>query len=268
MKGETQTDEELNAVENAVTEADSAVTENQQTVIDASAEEEVAVADSVAVEEGVQLLVGGEEKEEEAAVTDIGSCGDFLIEEFSIDSHVRKLNRFLKIPEKIIHYLFSLVYLAVGVLCIVIPKGIEHTLPYIVGGALAVGSLLQFIYAIATREYRKTNSNKTASSVILMGLAVMIIIEHQWAHTFIPIVWGILGLCEGAHAFNQALIRISRGKRASYFIIKGIIELAVAFLLLYKPETYGELHIMVFGVSLIIDGITTLPFIKNFISGR
>ena len=120
-----------------------------------------------------------------------------------------------------------------------------------------------FIFAIIEKEYRNTKSNRTASALILIGLSVMILIEHEWAHTFIPIVWGVLGLCEGAHAFNHALSRISRGMRSSYYIIKGIVEVAVAFLLLYKPEEYGELHIIVFGVSLIIDGITTLPALKK-----
>lgn len=124
------------------------------------------------------------------------------------------------------------------------------------------------MFALVTKEYRNTHTNKTAMSLILIGLSVMIILEHDWAHTFIPIVWGVLGLFEGAHAFNHALSRISRGMRSSYYIIKGVIEVVVAFLLLYKPEQYGELHIIVFGVSLMLDGITTVPIIKNFIARR
>lgn len=218
-----------------------------------------------------QQLIGAEDehaKGEAAAASDVGSYGDYLIEEFSVESNVKKVIKYAKIPEKVAHYLLAVLYLTVGVLCVAIPHHIEFALPYIVGGGMAAVALVTFIFAIVTKEYRSTFTNKTAMSVILMGLSVMIILEHDWAHTFIPIVWGVIGLFEGAHAFNHALSRISRGMRSAYYIIKGVTEVAVAFLLLYRPEQYGELHIIVFGVSLMIDGITTVPFIKNFVSRR
>lgn len=240
------------------------------------AEEEVEKTEQDEVEEDVVVpaaheLVGADsdfDDDETAATAEIGSYSDLLIEGFSVESNVQKMVKYVRIPEKVAQYLFAVLYLVVGALCVAIPEKIEFALPYIVGGGMAAMSLVTFIFAIISKEYRSTHTNKTAMSFIMMGLSVMIILEHEWAHTFIPIVWGVLGLFEGAHAFNHALSRISRGMRSSYYIIKGIVEVVVAFLLLYRPEQYGELHIIVFGVSLILDGITTLPFIKNFVSRR
>lgn len=223
-------------------------------------------AEESAEEIPAQMLVGGADEEGEIAASDIGTYGDLIVEELSVETNVRKVTRFTKVPEKVIQYIFAVLYLAVGALCIAMPHGIEYALPYIVGAGMAAYALVQFIFAIVQKEYRKSNSNRTASALIIAGLSVMIIIDHEWAHTFIPIVWGILGLCEGAHAFNLAISRISHGLRAEYYVIKGIIEVVVAFLLLYKPEEYGELHIIVFGVSLIIDGITIMPFVKKFLT--
>lgn len=217
------------------------------------------------------LLVGSDNDSVahgEIAASDIGAYGDFIVEEFSVESNVKKVSKYIKLPENAAKYILAVLYLAVGVLCVSIPERIEFALPYIVGGAMAAVAITQFIFAIVKKEYRSTHSNKTAGSLIILGLSVMIIIEHEWAHTFIPIVWGILGLLEGAHAFNHAISRISRGMRSAYYIIKGIIEVVVAFLLLYEPEQYGELHIIVFGVSLMIDGITTLPIIKKYVAKR
>ncbi|MDE7401157.1 MAG: DUF308 domain-containing protein [Clostridia bacterium] len=244
----------------------------------AEAEEEIAVEENIAAEEEVAVeevavdahqLVGSdsEEAHSELAASDIGAYGD-IIEGFSVEANVRKVSTYIKLPEKVAKYILAVLYLAVGVLCAAIPERIETALPYIVGGAMAAVAITQFIFAIIKKEYRDTHTNKTAGSLIVLGLSVMIIIEHQWAHTFIPIVWGVIGLFEGAHAFNHAISRISRGMRSAYYIIKGIIEVAVAFLLLYEPEQYGELHIIVFGVSLMLDGITTLPFVKNFVAKR
>ena len=215
-----------------------------------------------------QSLIGEDSPpaEDEIAASVIGSYGDHMIEEFSVESHVNKVVKYAKLPVNVAKYLLAVIYIAVGVLCAAIPHIIESYLPYIVGGGMIVVGLVQFVYAIIKKEYRRTESNKTASSLILIGLGIMLILEHGLAHTFIPIVWGVLGLFEGAHAFNHAFSRISRGMRSSYYIIKGIIEVVVAFMLLYKPEEYGELHIIVFGVSLIIDGITTAPIIHKLLA--
>lgn len=230
-------------------------------------EAEVGAAEADGVAEA-QTLIGDDKEEaaDEIAVTDIGTYGDHIIEDLSAEANVLKISKYTKMPLTVAKYVLSVLYIALGAVCAAIPAKIENALPYIVGGGLGALSLVQFIFAIVQKEYRKTQSNRTASSLILIGLSVMIIIEHEWAHTFIPIVWGILGLCEGAHAFNLALSRISRGLRSTYYIIKGIIEVVVAFLLLYRPEQYGELHIIVFGVSLIIDGIVTVPVIKKFVT--
>ena len=222
--------------------------------------------DGADIEVEAHTLVGEEPSEEaleEVSITDFGTYGDRIIDDFSVESQAKSANKHIKIPETAAKYVLSVLYIALGAVCAAIPARIESVLPYVVGGGLLAISLVRFIFAIIEKEYRNTKSNRTASALILIGLSVMILIEHEWAHTFIPIVWGVLGLCEGAHAFNHALSRISRGMRSSYYIIKGIVEVAVAFLLLYKPEEYGELHIIVFGVSLIIDGITTLPALKK-----
>ena len=232
-----------------------------KTKTEKNADENVDGAD---IEVEAHTLVGEEPSEEaleEVSITDFGTYGDRIIDDFSVESQAKSANKHIKIPETAAKYVLSVLYIALGAVCAA--ARIESVLPYVVGGGLLAISLVRFIFAIIEKEYRNTKSNRTASALILIGLSVMILIEHEWAHTFIPIVWGVLGLCEGAHAFNHALSRISRGMRSSYYIIKGIVEVAVAFLLLYKPEEYGELHIIVFGVSLIIDGITTLPALKK-----
>lgn len=234
-----------------------------KTKTEKNADENVDGAD---IEVEAHTLVGEEPSEEaleEISITDFGTYGDRIIDDFSVESQAKSANKHIKIPETAAKYVLSVLYIALGAVCAAIPARIESVLPYVVGGGLLAISLVRFIFAIIEKEYRNTKSNRTASALILIGLSVMILIEHEWAHTFIPIVWGVLGLCEGAHAFNHALSRISRGMRSSYYIIKGIVEVSVAFLLLYKPEEYGELHIIVFGVSLIIDGITTLPALKK-----
>jgi uncharacterized membrane protein HdeD (DUF308 family) len=197
-----------------------------------------------------------------------GAYGDYLAEEFSAESAIKKVTKLTKMSEVTVNYVLSAIYLIVGVLCVSLTSYIEGAFSYIVGAFMAVIGLGQFIYAIKTKEYVHTNSNKTAMSLILMALAVLILVEKSSADTIIAIAWGFLGLLEGAHAFNHAFSRIARSERCSYYLVKGIIEAVLAFLLLYDPVNHLELHIFVFGINLLFDAVTMFPPFKNYFSRK
>lgn len=198
------------------------------------------------------------------------SYGDRIVRELSAKSGVSRFSAFANLPENTVTYLFAALYFAVGVVCVSIPVLIISVLPYIVGGMMILIGVVRFIIALIQHEYRHVKTNRTATSLILAALGILIIIQHfradDAAITFIAIVWGIFGLFEGAYAFNHAFKRIVNAERAIYYILKGLVEVAVAFLLLYDPANHDthNLHIIVFGCNLILDSVAMLPFVKNF----
>ena len=203
------------------------------------------------------------------------SYGDFIIEEFSAETNVSRITKITRLPENFVTYAFAVIYFVVGLLCIVITKQITETLPYIVGGMMVLIGFGRFIIALYHHEYRHLKTNQTATSLIVTALGIMIIVQHllpdnESAITFISIVWGILGLFEGAHAFNHAFKRISNSERSIYYLLKGIIEIVVAFMLLYDPGNHDthQFHIIVFGAQLIFDSITMIPQIKAILSQK
>lgn len=266
-------------------EAAEAATDNAAEVVTDNAAEEIAVNSAAevkkntAAEEQVisyseceEVFDAGEVKYTELREEEAESYGDVIIEEFSAESNVPRLSRITRIPENVMLYIFAVVYLVVGVVCVAIPEHVASVLPYIVGGMMIVIGLAQFIVAVIRKEYKQIKTNRTATSLIIVALGIMIFVEHfnasEWAITFISIIWGILGLFEGAHAFNHAFKRIAEGERCVYYIIKGIIECVVAFMLLYQPSDHDihHFHIIVFGINLIFDSITMMPKVKSFIS--
>lgn len=203
-----------------------------------------------------------------ASVKEAVHSGDFIVEELSPKVNAKGLHRLMHIPEDAVLYIFSTVYIIIGVLCVSITDYMTLVLPYIVGGLVGIVGVVRFIYAVIQKEYVHTHSNKTASSLILMALAIVILIDLEWANRFIPMVWGVLGLFEAAHAFNHGISRISRGMNSSYYLIKGIVELVLAFLLMYDPLEHLGLHIIVFGVQLIFRGVTAIPALKARLARR
>lgn len=213
--------------------------------------------------EDEELAYTGYSDEDEEGYTPPAVYGDFIIEEFSSEVNVPRIAQKTGISQEVISYVFAVLYLIVGVLCVSITEQVQGVIPYIVGGVMVLVGLIRFITAIIRKEYRTVKTNQTASSLIFVALGIMIIVERDWAITFISIVWGILGLMEAARAFNHAFSKIAASERCIYHIIKGIVEVVLAFMLLYEPDHHITLHIIVFGVQLIIDAVYMLPWVKR-----
>lgn len=213
----------------------------------------------------------GDNDDEERA----GGYADTIIEEFSAASTVTRVTKLTRLSPDLVSYFIAAAYFIIGVLCVAITEKVMAALPYIVGTMMSVVGIVQFIIALVHREYRDVKTNKTATALIAAALGILIIIQeldegNNSAIMLISVVWGILGLFEAAHAFNHALSRISHGEPCVFFILKGLVELVVAFYLLYKPDSHEAhfYHILVFGINLIFDAITMLPPVKKFMARK
>lgn len=204
-----------------------------------------------------------------------GFIGDFLVEEFSAESAVSKVAKVTHLSADAISYILAALYFVVGVtfvVCTVIfaevldyDNYVKMVFVYLVGGIMIFAGLLRLISAIRRKEYKDTNTNATASSLIFIALGIMIVLETDWAVTLIAIAWGIFGLLEGAHAFNHAFSRISRSQNPWYYLIKGGVEVVLAFMLLWEPDHHITMHIIVLGVNMIFDSVTMLPVVKRLV---
>lgn len=219
--------------------------------------------------------ISDEEESEKEPTAHISSYGDFIVEEFSAEQNAERIVSVTKIPKVAATYIMAAVNFVLGVLCVSITGLIAEVLPYIVGSMMIVVGLVQFIVAIVHREYKEVKTNKTITFFLVAALGVMIILQeidstNDSAIMLVSVIWGVLGLFEGAHALNHALHRIANSERCAYYLIKGLLECVVAFMLLYRPDSHEihHFHIIVFGANLILDAITMLPPIKKLLEHK
>ncbi|MCH5149008.1 MAG: DUF308 domain-containing protein [Clostridiales bacterium] len=203
----------------------------------------------------------------------VSSYGDLIIEGFSAEHNMERVAKVTKMSKNTASYVISAIYLVLGALCVSITGIIAEVLPYIVSSMMILIGAVRFIIALVRREYREIKTNQTATSFLVLALGIMILVQeldstNDSAIMLIAVVWGILGLFEGAHAFNHAFHRIANSERCAYYIIKGLLECVVAFMLLYRPDSHEihHFHIIVFGANLIMDAITMLPPVKKLLT--
>ena len=219
--------------------------------------------------------ISDEEESEKEPTAHISSYGDYIIEEFSAEQNAERLVSVTKISRTAAIYIMALVNLVVGVLCVSITGIIAEVLPYIVGSMMIVVGVVGFIVAIVHKEYKELKTNKTVTSFLVAALGIMIIVQeldatNDSAIMLVSVIWGVLGLFEGAHAFNHAFHRIANSERCAYYLIKGLLECVVAFMLLYRPDSHEihHFHIIVFGANLILDAITMIPPVKKLLAHK
>jgi uncharacterized membrane protein HdeD (DUF308 family) len=241
----------------------SSYSKDTQALIDAQDRQTMLVGDD---EEYSFKGFSAEKEQEGQSAADVSSYGDFIVEEFSPEVSVKRISRFMRLPENAVTYIIAAIYAVVGCLCVFLTDYINLAFPYIVGGFMCLLGVGQLASAIKTKEYVHTHSNKTATSLVLIALSIMILVEYDWAYVLIAMGWGFFGLFEGAHAINHAFSRIARSERSAYYLCKGMVELVLAFILLYEPTEHIRLHIWIFGVQLIFDAFTMLPVVKNILS--
>lgn len=256
---EIQTDAQAETQPASGEEACKAVSEETE-----SAEETANIDESAAEEITEDELAVAE------AVTE--NIPELMVEGLSAEHNVSRLAFITKLPKNIATYIVAAIYFIVGVLCVSVTRHITVALPYIVGAIMMLVGISGFIISLVRRDYKNIKTNKIATYILTVLLGAMVILEEIDPQIdpimLISIIWGVFGLFEGAHAFNHAITRITKSERCVYFLIKGIVECAVAFMMLYHPESHEAhfFHIVVFGISLIIDAVTMIPKIKEFLS--
>ena len=256
---EIQTDAQTETQPASGEEACKAVSEETESA------EETANIDEPAAEE-----ITEDELAVAEAVTE--NIPELMVEGLSAEHNVSRLAFITKLPKNIATYIVAAIYFVVGVLCVSVTRHITVALPYIVGAIMMLVGISGFIISLVRRDYKNIKTNKIATYILTVLLGAMVILEEIDPQIdpimLISIIWGVFGLFEGAHAFNHAITRITKSERCVYFLIKGIVECAVAFMMLYHPESHEAhfFHIVVFGISLIIDAVTMIPKIKEFLS--
>ena len=256
---EIQTDAQAETQPASGEEACKAVSEETESA------EETANIDEPAAEE-----ITEDELAVAEAVTE--NIPELMVEGLSAEHNVSRLAFITKLPKNIATYIVAAIYFIVGVLCVSVTRHITVALPYIVGAIMMLVGISGFIISLVRRDYKNIKTNKIATYILTVLLGAMVILEEIDPQIdpimLISIIWGVFGLFEGAHAFNHAITRITKSERCVYFLIKGIVECAVAFMMLYHPESHEAhfFHIVVFGICLIIDAVTMIPKIKEFLS--
>lgn len=142
--------------------------------------------------------------------------------------------------------------MVMGGIMIIFHEKIYHIFPYIIG-AITILIAIGFIKnSIREREYKKAESKRLAYGIVMFIMGTVIIINQSDSINLIAIIWGIFGLIRGADELGEAIYNHSQGKKWILELVHGIVEMALAILLIYHPFEKISEHIIILGLEYVI----------------
>lgn len=154
--------------------------------------------------------------------------------------------------------LLDLVYIALGILFIIHPEGVESALCYILSASVAVIGLLylvgHFIQKPGASGYREGHG--FVMGILLIILAVFIIAKQNLVISLVPFLFGVMVLVRGLMIIQNLFVMRGLGIHVGIPLGTGLLNVVLGlFVMLFPFETATVLFIII-GIGLLAGGIS------------
>lgn len=160
-------------------------------------------------------------------------------------------------------YIYAILIILNGVLCIFNSAAIYKWLPSICGIVLLIIGSIKMIEGIKEKDYASLEVVKFERSIVVIAMGIGILIRQGDELFIVGVFWGLSGLNKSVNYFNEAFYYFSKKEKFLFPLIKGIIEFTLSLILLFDPFTKILEHIRILGLELIVEGIFDLPIFTN-----
>ena len=156
-------------------------------------------------------------------------------------------------------YVFSLIYVIVGIALIAAPNVMINVLGFILGLlAFALGIYRLVVYFTQQRieSYLATD---LFAGVLLAVLGFICLIYHNQVLTYVTIIFGVLLIFGSVLKMQYSIIMQKVGHLYWWIaLILGMVSVVFSVLAIMKPPFIANMYVVVVGAFLLYDGITSL----------
>ena len=167
---------------------------------------------------------------------------------------------------KIVENIRNIVLPILGVIFILFSNHVTRILPYLLGGAMVLASILWGINAFQNQNLVREHSEELTYSIILMIMGVSFILQGSNALGAIGTTWAIIGIGKASKSLKQAFYRLCQKDHFAIPMIEFLLRMTLALILLFHPYEKFSTHIIILGLELIAVSTRlpqSLPFRNN-----
>ncbi len=171
--------------------------------------------------------------------------------------------------ESIKNFKWSMVFMgivttAVGVAIVMNPQTTADTIIRIVGGILAGAGILSFLGYLLDKKKGISSYGDILVGAIVLAIGIALLISPGILAEFINIIFAIVlcmhGFVDIVEGFRSRKLEDPKWTQA---ILIGFVCVIIAAILFFVPFKQIYILMMIIGISLIVDGLTSI-----FIAGR
>lgn len=159
---------------------------------------------------------------------------------------------------KIVENIRNIVFPILGVIFILFSNHVTRILPYLLGGAMVLASILRGINAFQNQNLVWEHSEELTYSIILMIMGVSFILQGSNALGAIGTTWAMIGIGKASKSLKQAFYRLCQKDHFAIPMIEFLLRMTLALILLFHPYEKFSTHIIILGLELIAVS-TRLP---------
>ena len=138
----------------------------------------------------------------------------------------------------------------IGLGCVLLPSDIVLTLPYLLGGVMAVSGIASVVAGVRARKL-EAGKHSIGTGLVMGVVGVVAVLQGSASIIYIGVIWGVLGLLKAAHGFDDTLRHIAAHERFILILAFAVFNLVVSILLVSNPFGSIDHHIIVLGVELL-----------------
>lgn len=155
----------------------------------------------------------------------------------------------------------AILYVVLGVLCIVFPSVVLDFIAVILEAMLVIAGIVYIIVYLRTWEI-EYRSNGLAIGILLIFCALFLFLQREIVASMLPMFMGFAIVISGALKLQNAIV-LSRAKDRLWIptLVLALVCLGLGAVVMANP--FASLHalIVLIGVSLAISGLTDLVII-------
>lgn len=151
--------------------------------------------------------------------------------------------------------LVCVLFVVIGLLCILFPVQITKALPYILGGAMAAAGAVYGIASFRSREARAEHSTELAAGLIFLVVGILCMVHGEGSLGPLGVTWAILGLRKAAKSLSKIIQ--SRGKGMGFYtsFAEFLVRLTFSVMLMFYPAEKFKDHVILLGFELLAVSI-------------
>ena len=156
---------------------------------------------------------------------------------------------------KLVENIRNIVFPILGVVFILFSDHVTRILPYLLGGAMVLASILWGINAFQNQNLVREHSEELTYSIILMIMGVAFIVQGSNALGAIGTTWAMIGIGKASKSLKQVFYRLCQKQHFAIPMIEFLLRMTLALLLLFHPFEKFSTHIIILGLELIAISI-------------